>query len=180
MKYIMCSRVFPKGHPKVGQPTFFIESIFNSLYPGIGLDNIADPIREMVNDFALMANVHSKHHTIRAGSRFKPGDMVSLRVWAGRPYCSKQIEFAQVEVKKVWGIEINVIQTSPVMRIENKPLTYDAGKELAANDGLLLTDFISWFAIHPKKKEQTFTGQIICWSDKIEYSKTSTLTEKMK
>jgi hypothetical protein len=180
MKVLTCSRYFPKGHPKKGQPTFFVESIFNSLYPGIGLDNIADPIRELVNDFALIANVRPKHHTIRAGSRFKPGDMASLRVWSDKPYRSKQIEFAQVEVKKVWPVEIWTgdrmsigFPDIPGSQMRLLPLC-----EVAENDGLDCRDFEAWFNIHPKKKRQIFTGQIICWSDSIEYGYPSTLTEK--
>lgn len=32
-----------------------------------------------------------KHHTIRAGNRFKTGDYFSPRVWSGSPYNSKQL-----------------------------------------------------------------------------------------
>lgn len=41
--------------------------------------------------------------------------------------------------------------------------------EIAANDGLEVLDFHSWFSIHPKKKEQGFIGQILCWNENIEY-----------
>ncbi len=182
MKVLTCSRHFPKGHPRQGESTWFVEKILSVVLRNangrLNLDDINAAIRLLVNDFFIIDGDHNKYHTIRAGNRFKPGDMASLRVWSDKPYRSKQIEFAQVEVKKVWGIEINVIQTCPVILIANKLLTYEAGKELAANDGLLLTDFISWFSIHPKKKEQTFTGQIICWSDAIEYGKPFPQTEK--
>lgn len=58
-----------------------------------------------------------KGHTVRAGHRFKPGDIVSLRVWgndvnpkSGRsgPYHSKQIIIApDIQVKKTWDFEID-------------------------------------------------------------------------
>jgi hypothetical protein len=189
MKVLTCSRTFHKDHPKKGQPTWFVEKIYKSIWGAHeGSTNPLHPYWEqydqafpVTGDFNENIHQHQpKHHTIRAGSRWKVGDMISLRVWSDKPYRSKQIEFAQVEVKKVWSIEINVIQTSPVIIIEGKRLTYEAGKELASNDGLSLTDFIGWFSIHPKKKSQLFTGQIICWSEIVEYSKPSTLTEKVK
>lgn len=156
MKVLTFSKKFPKGHPRAGEETWFIQKILHSLIT---------PQYEP----ATGVGWPPKFHAIRSGSRFKAGDMASLRVWSDKPYRSKQIEFAQVEVKKVWPVEINVIQTSPVIMIGGNWLTYDAGCELAKNDGLTITDFISWFNIHPKKKQQVFTGQIICWSDKITY-----------
>ena len=71
MKYIMVAKSFPAHHPKAGQPTGFRESILAG----------------------------RKIHTLRktAGGR-KTGDIVSLRQWAGRPYASKQVEFAQCRI----------------------------------------------------------------------------------
>ena len=37
-------------------------------------------------------------------------------------------------------------------------------KEIAKNDGLEVSDFLNWFK-HPSN----FSGQIICWSDSVEY-----------
>lgn len=168
MKVLSFSRYFPKGHPKVGTETNFPEKIMACLADKI-------PGWQMKEDFVLYDwyayynCTMPKGHTIRAGSRFKPGDMASLRVWSGAPYRSKQIEFAQVEVKKTWDIEINVKQTSPVILINGKLLTYDAGLVLIANDGLTAADFIGWFSIHPKRKCESFRGQIICWDDSINY-----------
>lgn len=163
MKYIMCSRYFPKGHPKAGKETHFPEKIMACL---------ADKIPEwtMKDDFVLYDwydyynCTMPKGHTIRAGSRFKPGETVSLRVWSGKPYRSKQIEFAQVEAKKVWDIEI-----SEFWFINETILEHDKVKELAANDGLAYADFVSWFKIHPKKYNEVFKGQIICWNHNINY-----------
>jgi len=74
MKYIMCAKRFPVSHPKAGQPTGFREAILSG----------------------------RKIHTLRqsAGNR-KTGDTVSLREWEGRPYASKQVEFAHCEIKVV-------------------------------------------------------------------------------
>lgn len=179
MKYIMCSRSFPKGHPKAGQPTFIVERILNSIHNGqMSLDNICHDLKEFINDFELIANERQKHHTIRAGNRFKPGDIVSLRVWSDKPYRSKQIEFAQVEIKKTWTIEI-AIKNGGMTTIINGDEHLFVIDELAKNDGLSLADFFDLFNIHPKKKGEVFRGQIICWDDSVEYGKPELVTERI-
>jgi hypothetical protein len=181
MKVLTCSRHFPKGHPKAGQPTYFVEKILRDLsIPNYWAEfqewNKEKPM-EILHEFSRTFYYPvqgNKHHTIRAGSRWKVGDMISLRVWSDKPYRSKQIEFAQVEVKKVWNIEI-----SEFWWINDCILEHGQVAALAKNDGLTYEDFVAWFKIHPKKKDETFTGQIICWSSAIEYTP-STLTEKME
>jgi hypothetical protein len=165
MKVLTCNRAFPKGHPKAGQPTYFVEKIWAC--PEVSVLNAGLLKEEIINFQRHEYLFQPKHHTIRAGNRFKVGDMASLRVWSDKPYRSKQIEFAQVEVKKVWSVEITMSHTFWTIQINGKTI-YDA-EPIAANDGLTLEDFVDWFTVHPKKKEQLFTGQIICWSDKIEY-----------
>lgn len=175
MKYIMCSRHFPKGHPKAGRPTYFVEKILLGLLQAeeITIGRCIELARHVFNKDHPVCSYNAirtydcrsfKHHTIRPNSRFKPGDMASLRVWSGAPYRSKQIEFAQVEVKKVWRVEIGEFWW-----IDNNILEHNQVVELAKNDGLIYDDFVSWFNIHPKKKEQVFRGQIIAWSNEINY-----------
>lgn len=164
---------FPAGHPRNGERTWFVEKIWKGIWDEYsGMANPLYPFWENYDQaFPCIGNVKEnihqhqpKGHTIRAGSRFKPGDMVSLRVWSDKPYRSKQIEFAQVEIKKTWDIEINEFWF-----INGEMLEHEKVIDLAANDGLTYFDFISWFNIHPKKKEQAFKGQIISWNDSIEY-----------
>ena len=183
MKVLTCSRFFPKGHPKAGQETDFVEKVYNSLYPGIALDNIPGSLRQIIDDYAL-TNSLPKHHTIRAGNRWKVGDMISLRIWSDKPYRSKQIEFAQVEVKKTWEIEFRPVKYNGevvIMGFINGKLVDDLqALQLANNDGLTLEDFERWFCPVGTKfilGMPIFTGQIICWSDAVEYIP-STLTEK--
>lgn len=177
MKVLTFSRHFPKGHPKARQPTWFVEKVWKSIWDSYkGGSNPLHPFWEVYDGafptkFDMKENIHQhqpKHHTIRSGSRFKPGDMASLRVWSGAPYRSKQIEFAQVEVKKVWSIEIVISHTWWSFRINDK--FYCGNVDVIANnDGLELQDFIDWFTIHPKSIDREFKGQIICWDDSIEY-----------
>lgn len=177
MKYIMCSRTFPAGHPRKGEPTFFVEQILNVIMPR-GVNGIVDrndinpAILPLINDFVLLDGRTEKHTTIRPGNRFKPGDMVSLRVWSDKPYRSKQIEFAQVEVKKTWPVEIYVDELIVEIIVDSISQNIRNKKEVALNDGLELIDFVNWFKIHPKaKKGISFQGQIICWKESIEYNK---------
>lgn len=164
MKVLTFSRHFPKGHSRVGQPTHFVEKIEACLADSIPGWQMS-PTFELHEWLPYYNCSMPKHHTIRAGSRFKPGEMASLRVWSGAPYRSKQIEFAQVEVKKVWSVEI-----SEFWWVDNKILEHGQVVELAKNDGLSYDDFVNWFNIHPKKKEQVFRGQIICWNPDIDYN----------
>lgn len=109
-KVLTFSRVYPSYHPKAGQPTYFVEKIVKSLHwdrPHPPVDIRAD------FDSDIYINVQPKHHTIRAGHRWKVGDWFRPVVWgndinpkSGRsgPYHSKQIIFApDIQVKKTWG-----------------------------------------------------------------------------
>lgn len=165
MRVITVSRTFPGYHPKAGQPTHFVEKIL----AGLGLITIDDPVWE------LILALDWKYHTIRAGNRWKVGDMASLRYWSERPYHSKQVEFAQVEIKKVFKIRIEsdddytaILIDDWVFYEENKRFVtqVEALQTLSANDGLSVDDLKAWFKIPVKK---TFIGQIICWSDKVNY-----------
>lgn len=172
MKVLTFSRHFPARHPKAGQPTWFVEKIWKSVWDGTeGASNPLYPFflsydKTFPCQFDIHENIHNhtpKLHTIRTGTRWKVGDMASLRVWSDKPYCSKQVEFAQVEVKRVIPIEIYAGGGSLVISMDG---VYSNNHELIAkNDGLSLTDFVDWFNIHPKKTGQGFNGQIICWHD---------------
>lgn len=164
MKVLTFSTVFPKKHPNAGTPTYFVEKVMACL---------ADTSDwQMKKDFVLY-DWHEyynctmpKGHTIRVGDRWKAGDWASLRVWSGAPYRSKQVEFARVEIKKVWPVRLNPFDMVDFYTGENiLPFC-----EVAKNDGLSCDDFVEWFAIHPKKDGAHFTGQIICWSNKIDYT----------
>jgi hypothetical protein len=173
MKVLTFSTLFPKGHPKAGQPTWFVEKVEACLADTI-------PGWEMSKTFTLHEwdayynCTMPKHHTIRAGNRWKVGDMASLRIWSGKPRRSKQIEFAQVEVKKTWPIEIRINNGAIYIEIDGRIRRGLLYPQIARNDGLEYIDFVNWFMIHPNKIERhTFTGQIICWSDKVDYGTTT-------
>jgi len=112
--------------------------------------------------------VQKKYHTIRAGNRWKVGDKFSPRVWSGKPYASKQIQFAPpIEIKKIWLISFDEHSVPAIDGVhlfdEYNSQNWDFDL-MAKNDGLSPSDAISWF-----KPYKETVGQIICWNEKIKY-----------
>lgn len=166
MKILTFSTRFSAKHPRKGDATFFMEKILCGL--GITMQTIPPHLTPIINDFQMLcAPEENKYHTIRGGNRWKAGDMVSLRVWSDKPYRSKQIEFAQVEIKRVQWFDIKMLDGALTWFIDDKPRAlFDAGscdaEVLAKNDGLSVEDFVAWFP-------SEFSGQIICWHADINY-----------
>jgi hypothetical protein len=177
MKVLTFSRTFPAYHPKAGTLTFFPEKISGSLILQNSLYMTkAEPHIQLVDKWFDSP----KHHTIRAGKRWKVGDWFKPVVWgndinpkSGRsgPYHSQQIQFAPpIQVTNTWDIRIRIIDFSPALGVQavvtiNGVNQTDIAK-IASNDGLDEEDFLQWFM---KKTDSEFEGQIICWDNKIEY-----------
>ena len=158
------SRVYPFSPPKAGPPTHCVEKIWNSIQWDDDVYRQQFPIPYHLGiDFRNTSD--KKHHTVRAGHRFKPGDWFSPRIWSGRPYASKQVQFApDIQVKKTWDFHLVPFKCT----IDEKRLElFDL---LAMNDGLSYRDFADWFILSPGfKREEVFDGQIICWNEQVEY-----------
>jgi hypothetical protein len=168
-KVITFSMVFPAYHPKAGQPTYFVEKFYNSLF---SRNNLMDyPKGLEINERVL----EMKNHTIRGGNRWKVRDKFSPRVWGDNinpksgkkgPYQSNQIILCEdVEIKKIWDFEINeygfvFINNKP----EINPILTGLIDKLAKNDGLENSDLLNWF-----KYPKPFKGQIICWNESVNY-----------
>jgi hypothetical protein len=184
-KVITFSRVFPAYHPKAGQPTYFVEQIWNSFNVKAGGEEFIAPFDHGVQELnsklphatvcgflneLQMRVIYTlkKYHTIRGGNRWKVGDKFSPRVWSGKPYQSKQIIIAHdIEIKKVWDIEIWRGSRNLSVAINIEGINYMVPwVDVAENDGLTIEDFESWFNLKPF---QEFKGQIICWNDQINY-----------
>lgn len=176
MKVITFSRYFPKGHPKAGQPTHFVEKMIRAYYmrsnaATLSTDLLDDFYLNKLKDIEPVAEFEPKWHTIRAGNRWKVGDLYAPRVWSGKPYASKQISFLPpVKIEKIW--EFGISKDDYFLRDESgvvKSVSFNQLIEIAQNDGLEADDFECWFAIHPKKGETLFTGQILCHNPDINY-----------
>jgi len=169
-KVITFSTSFPSYHSKAGQPTFFAEKLYNSIFekegdwssaPGTPTSYVAH-LNYLIND--------KKHHTIRKGQRFKEGDYFSPRIWGtdinpksrrSGPYHSKQIILApDTLVTKVFLFAIS----NNKFFIDNRSISPDTLEEVALNDGLERHDLQEWF-----KYPKDFYGQIICWNENIKY-----------
>lgn len=185
-RVITFSRTFPAYHPKAGQPTYFVEKIWNS----IETNDYAMSVEKLqnlnpksdVNVWAFWNQIKSgynndgaKHHTIRAGNRWKAGDKFSPRVWSGKPYNSKQIIIApDIEIVKVWRFEIknesDTVNNGTVnnVYVDGQIIGNVLLKAIAENDGLSLVDLMDWFKMG-ENKACNFTGQIISWARKVNY-----------
>lgn len=195
-KVITISRKFMTGHPKgpkaglIGprgaQPTYFVEKYLNSL--GIDYRNTAY-LKELllINAKAISDGRLSKYsisamfntlnpevqdtkpHTIRAGHRFKDGEMASIRIWSGRPRKDPQIILAPDQlIQNVWDIEIfkdGDRMHCGIRKDEYSHALLSMG-EVASNDGLRIQDWLSWFYV---TEEDPFIGQIICWDKNLTY-----------
>ena len=111
-------------------------------------------------------DIFPKYTTIRAGSKWQPGDIILPVAWllpGGRfVKGNKRVQFAdEFPVVKTWDFEIKILGMA---FINNKRIYPDFLIEVAKNDGLNYPDFLAWF-----KYPKPFKGQIICWSDKVNY-----------
>lgn len=170
-KVITFSRFFPKGHPREGQPTYFVEKILNALYPDgfdAHFDDYIQQLNPLLPDDILEAFKEQlsedvtdlKVHTLRSGIRWKAGDLFSPRVWSGKPYSSKQIIFAPDQ--KIIRVAKAEIAGRGYMYIDGKYLGHIGHKdigELAHNDGLDRDDFQNWI-------KTGFSGQMIVFHNK--------------
>lgn len=170
---ITFSTGFQKGHPSFGKQTFFMEKMINWYWDHVGsYHNVLEmfvKLNSKIPHQQLDALVDSmctevssyKAHTARWGHRFKVGDKFDPRIWSGRPYASKQIQFLpQLEVQKVWDLQIKKKE----LFVNNQRVPANEIPFIANNDGLSFTDFMHWL-----KYPQPFDGQIICWNKDIEY-----------
>lgn len=171
-KVITLSRTFPKGNPKVGQPTYFVEKVWESLWKYTGFRLQGLETSPLLNDEVNNYQTHDytpKKHTIRGGKRWKTGDKASLRVWSGKPYNSKQIVIAPDVKLVVKDIEIdfaenegdlkNIIIDGKFFDVFNSETCATEFPLLCENDGLSESDFLSWFGNKP------FSGQMLIWNN---------------
>ena len=151
-KVITVSRRFPAHHPRRGEPTDFVEKIYNHLF-GQNWSDIS-PVYDIAGlNYSCRA---VKAHTVRKGTRWTAGEMFSLRVWSGKPYRSRQIKVCQdVKISRVDPISI---YWDGRVFVNNVHLNSAEVISLAEADGLSHEDFMAWFDL---PTYGIFEGQII-------------------
>ena len=156
---ITVSRTFPKTHKRAGENTQFIEKIIEN-------DNIDLRIPSNSAEFLNWTrhNYEPKLHTIRSNyqlweKRIKEVQygkaLLSLRYWSGKPYNSKQVEFASLDKDSGVGIQdlifLNRNILDPIIAINSDCLELDI-TDLCKNDGLIPDDFMDWFKSYDLSK----------------------------
>lgn len=125
---LMMSQVFPCKHNRSGESTGFPKKLKEG----------------------------KKRHTIRGNAEWweqvaaeiNAGEAVlSVRVWEGRPYRSKQLEIMQVTKLGTQRISMScdIVFPLPTPCIDGRDADIYT---VAANDGLDLPDFLDWFFPH--------------------------------
>lgn len=118
------SQKFPATHKKHGQETCFQLAIKNR-----------DKIHTIRVNYDLWAKRFEKINNCKA--------VLSVRIWEGKPYKSKQIEIFRYDSSHNIGIEKLEDPTNFVFApIEGKQVNWDL---VAKNDGLSFNDFCEWF-----------------------------------
>lgn len=171
MAYTIFSRTFPATHSKKGKTTFFPEKIWASFsdYPHKDLEDkyiylngcSENPMWDIYDEYA------PKFHTFRIGHGRKVGDKFDPRIWTGKPYASPQFTFAPpLIIKKIWPFHVD---ECGVMSINGIYCDEETELLAATNDGLTLEDFNEWLCMPSFRSGKAIEGQILCWSDKIQY-----------
>ena len=120
------SQKFPTTHKKSGQSTGFPLAIKHN-----------NKIHTIRGNYDLWAKRFEK---INAGKA-----ILSVRIWEGKPYASKQLEIFKYDYTHKIGIEKLEDPTNFVFAlIEGKQINWDL---VAKNDGLSFEDFCEWFKV---------------------------------
>lgn len=156
---------------KDNTPTYFIEKIWRGLFlNGLGNGHLSYKYdcwhKNMFGaywDGSILSNdylpIGHKLHTIRAGARWEPGDIIHFCINARTP---NYFQFAPVvEVVSVQSIEIKWIanlETGKGVTVCIDGEYHVDIAQLAQNDGFPSVEaFFNWFS-------EDFTGQIIHWT----------------
>lgn len=122
---ITVSDKFPINHSKAGTSTDFIYSILT----GIKIHTIREGVEFWKDRFSKIENGEA---------------VLSIRVWTGKPYRSKQREILRLSNKDGVGVQEATIHKNGRVVIDG--VSYGL-ETIANNDGLSAGDFIEWFKV---------------------------------
>ena len=160
---ITLSQNFPATHPRKGQPTGFADKIQEALnyVKYFGIEGMLPTKRAKIHTMRTNWNLWSK----RFLEIYEGQACLSLRVWSGKPYHSKQIEIARLTKEDGIGIQPAYIEEMQFLGNDGIEVRmrivggYDSilmkgedpiidGRVIAANDGLVLRDWFPFFSGH--------------------------------
>lgn len=136
------STVFPKGHIREGDPTFFKEKITTKHFP------MAIKLQSGVYRIITSRKLHTIRSNYQLWARriaeIQAGRAVlSVRQWSGKPYRSKQIEIALLTARNGVGVQrLELTDFTNPTNIDGYSVTTFT---LALNDGLNWEDWKEWF-----------------------------------
>ena len=149
------------------KPTHFVGKIMNSFLKKTSFNEFYFENLEVLHPLTDSRRISNpKLHTIRTdnSNRWKAGTNIHFKTWSGKPYHSKNINFAPVikvvsiqEIEIIWNDEDNFRMTTPVIYIDG--VWFPKITTLATNDGFdSVEDFYSYF-------NKDYKGKIIHWTN---------------
>lgn len=156
---LMLSRVFPKTHPRTGEPTDF------------------KPKKEKgIKKHTIRGNAALWEH--RADEINAGRAELSVRQWSGKPYepGSHQIEIARLTRLGTQRVTLPYFYSSKLKAFipvcvkvwrDDGSCKVCYNSEVAVNDGLSLKDFLAWFKRKGRKNKpvEDFNGVILHFTD---------------
>jgi hypothetical protein len=156
MKLLSFSNLFPKYHPKSGAKTYFPEQILNNFNIQYMNDDFLDTLikineKSLVEGKLTLSDLiqfkeqlipisKTKIHTIRTSTKVDVNENFQPFIWSRKPYASPIIRFMpSMQLKEIQSVNYLYGQFRDELGEQ-----IDIN-ELAANDGLSVDDFVSWF-----------------------------------
>lgn len=113
------------------------------------------------DQFAPLVEDGTKTQTIRKAARCKPGDVLSLRKWSGKPYRSKQDILQQATCTVVIPVEVGTGPHMDGIALTGIECDDNERAVIAKLDGFdSANEMLEWFK---KVHSLPFTGEIIMW-----------------
>jgi hypothetical protein len=120
-------------------------------------------VRMFKPQFAPLVKSGAKCQTVRPTPKRMPkaGDRISLRMWTGKPYRSKQQVLREADISSVERITLCDTGRELLVRIGDKSLTPEEVNAFAAADGF--TNGIEMFNWFEATHGLPFEGVVITW-----------------
>lgn len=143
-----------------------IEANNQKAQTGVGSTRLLCHVRMFKPQFAPLVEAGTKCQTVRPTPKRmpKPGDRISLRMWTGKPYRSKQRVLRESEITAVETISLCDTGRELLVYLNGHELHPEQINEFAAADGFKGgIEMFNWFeATHGLP----FDGVVIKWHNK--------------